>query len=154
MKAITIWQPWAELIVMGYKLNETRSWATTYTGPIAIHAAKYRKLPHEVYAEIAAAIGITPDGYRGSWLYYLEHGVPAESFGAVLGTATLGKALPTTLRAATPREKALGDFTPGRYAWPLYDVARFDKPIPAKGKQGLWTWDPPTPADNPARGSE
>lgn len=40
MKAITIWQPWASLLVCGEKKYETRSWATSYRGPIAIHAAK------------------------------------------------------------------------------------------------------------------
>ena len=40
MKAITVWQPWASLLVSGRKRYETRSWATTYRGPIAIHAAK------------------------------------------------------------------------------------------------------------------
>ena len=33
MKAITIWQPWAEFIAAGVKHNETRSWATKYRGP-------------------------------------------------------------------------------------------------------------------------
>ena len=41
MKAITIRQPWASLLVSGKKLYETRGWATSYTGPIAIHAAKW-----------------------------------------------------------------------------------------------------------------
>ncbi len=40
MKAITIWQPWASLIACGAKKFETRSWATNYRGPIAIHVAK------------------------------------------------------------------------------------------------------------------
>ena len=40
MKAITVWQPWASLLVSGRKRYETRSWATSYRGPIAIHAAK------------------------------------------------------------------------------------------------------------------
>ena len=40
MKAITIWQPWASLLACGGKRFETRSWATSYRGPIAIHAAK------------------------------------------------------------------------------------------------------------------
>ena len=40
MKAITIWQPWASLLVSGRKRYETRSWATSYRGPIAIHAAR------------------------------------------------------------------------------------------------------------------
>ena len=39
MKALTIWQPWASLIACGAKRYETRSWATKYRGPIAIHAA-------------------------------------------------------------------------------------------------------------------
>lgn len=39
MKAITIWQPWASLIACGAKKYETRPWATSYRGPIAIHAA-------------------------------------------------------------------------------------------------------------------
>ena len=41
MKAITIWQPYASLLVgQKFKRFETRGWATRYTGPIAIHAAK------------------------------------------------------------------------------------------------------------------
>ena len=39
MKAITIWQPWASMLACGAKQYETRSWATKYRGPIAIHAA-------------------------------------------------------------------------------------------------------------------
>ncbi|MFV0399180.1 MAG: ASCH domain-containing protein [Oscillospiraceae bacterium] len=39
MKAITIWQPWASLLACGAKKYETRSWVTSYRGPIAIHAA-------------------------------------------------------------------------------------------------------------------
>lgn len=39
MKAITIWQPWSSLLACGAKGFETRSWATSYRGPIAIHAA-------------------------------------------------------------------------------------------------------------------
>ena len=61
LKAITIWQPWAELIIRGFKQYETRSWPTHYRGKIAIHAGQYHPLPHEVYADIAAAIGIPPE---------------------------------------------------------------------------------------------
>lgn len=39
MKVITIWQPWASLIVLGHKKIETRGWATKYRGPLLIHAA-------------------------------------------------------------------------------------------------------------------
>lgn len=35
-----------------------------------------------------------------------------------------------------------GHFAPGRWAWLLDDVERFPEPIPARGRQGLWTWTP------------
>lgn len=40
MKALSLWQPWASLWACGAKKYETRSWATKYRGPIAIHAGK------------------------------------------------------------------------------------------------------------------
>ena len=38
-------------------------------------------------------------------------------------------------------ELALGDYTPGRYAWKLANVQKLPEPIPAKGRQGLWNWE-------------
>jgi len=40
MKALSIRQPWAWLIIMGYKDIENRSWPTTFRGVFLIHAAK------------------------------------------------------------------------------------------------------------------
>lgn len=40
MKAITLHQPWASLVVVGAKTVETRSWATSYRGPLVVHAGK------------------------------------------------------------------------------------------------------------------
>lgn len=40
MKAITIKQPWATLIMEGYKEYEFRTWKTKYRGEILIHAGK------------------------------------------------------------------------------------------------------------------
>jgi ASCH domain len=39
MKVIVIRQPWAWLIVNGYKDIENRSWATKYRGPLLIQAS-------------------------------------------------------------------------------------------------------------------
>lgn len=39
MKALTVHQPYASLIAIGAKRIETRSWSTSYRGPLAIHAA-------------------------------------------------------------------------------------------------------------------
>jgi hypothetical protein len=40
MKALSIRQPWAWLIVAGHKDIENRSWATNYRGPLLIHAGR------------------------------------------------------------------------------------------------------------------
>ena len=39
MKALSIRQPWAWLIVNGHKDIENRTWATSYRGPLLIHAS-------------------------------------------------------------------------------------------------------------------
>jgi ASCH domain len=38
-KIITIRQPWASLIVHGFKDIENRSWSTSYRGPVLVHAS-------------------------------------------------------------------------------------------------------------------
>jgi hypothetical protein len=72
--------------------------------------------------------------------------------GCVIAIATL-TACVRTQHANGPRgtplgsieqELALGDFTPGRWAWLLADVGPLRRPIPATGSLGLWTWDAPT----------
>lgn len=49
MKALSIRQPWAYLIVNGYKTIENRDWNTRYRGPILIHAGARidRDFPYE-----------------------------------------------------------------------------------------------------------
>ncbi|APW38997.1 hypothetical protein RD110_18765 [Rhodoferax koreense] len=40
MKALSVRQPWAWLIVNGYKPVENRTWETLYRGPVLMHASK------------------------------------------------------------------------------------------------------------------
>lgn len=40
MMAISVRQPWAQLIVLGLKDIENRRWSTQYRGPLLIHASK------------------------------------------------------------------------------------------------------------------
>ena len=40
MKALSVKQPWAELIARGEKTIETRVWCTAYRGPLLIVASK------------------------------------------------------------------------------------------------------------------
>jgi len=41
MKAISVRQPWAHLIVSGIKCIENRDWNTNYRGPLFIHAGSH-----------------------------------------------------------------------------------------------------------------
>lgn len=40
MKALSLKQPWASMVANGTKTIETRSWRTSYRGPLAIHASQ------------------------------------------------------------------------------------------------------------------
>lgn len=70
MRALSIRQPWAWLIVNGHKDIENRSWPTKVRGTIAIHASK--GMTHKEYVDcyyLAARQGIKlpslPDLQRG-----------------------------------------------------------------------------------------
>ncbi len=140
MKALTIWQPWASLLASGRKKYETRSWATSYRGPIAIHAAK--RPVRQTIDELVADRGdgwTTLDYFESLFMRpgELDH-LPT---GVVVGTALLTRCNLITedfVAKLTPMELALGDFTLGRYAWEFHGRIPLDSPIPAKGMQGLW----------------
>ena len=161
MKAITIWQPWASLISCGIKKYETRGWPTKYRGPIAIHAAAKnpQTLPREVrgvlekYAEYIGQLDELPRGaiiatanLVNVWHIVYNPGTNVD----IAKNINIGAESLTTHKHApdfgdyfvpTEREMELGDWTPGRYAWELQNIKLLPKPIPTKGKQGLWNWE-------------
>jgi hypothetical protein len=59
IKALTIRQPWAELILRGRKPFELRTWRTKYRGPLVIHAAA------KVDAWDARHFGLNPENLVG-----------------------------------------------------------------------------------------
>jgi len=137
MKVITIWQPYATLLVrQEFKHFETRGWATNYTGPIAIHAAQrpvdltMRKLPMET-REVIKGCFPGPD--------YLRI-LPT---GAIVGIGFLERcnAITDDFAASLSREeRCLGDYSPGRFAWEFSSMEQI-VPIFTPGKQGLWNWE-------------
>lgn len=136
MKAITVWQPWATLLATGQKHNETRSWKTSYRGEILIHAAK---TDHS---------GILLHIPMEELKHFQDAGVVNKlPTGAIIGKANLvdcfqiDEAYRRKLQRGNPAELAFGDYTIGRYAWVMADAILFNKPIPTKGKQGLWNWE-------------
>lgn len=147
MKCLSLWQPWASLVIEGVKTIETRSWAPPvwmHGKRIAIHAAKNapKTLDIGFGAKLREALG---DGYS----------FPA---GAVLGTVQLANAVQVEeIRRDTNGDLLAagcydaphwsvnidpwGDFSVGRWLWILTDVQKFDTPVPARGRQRLWNWE-------------
>ena len=110
MKALTIRQPWAELIVRGRKNVENRTWSTNHRGLLVIHAGQGFD-DHEPRV-------------RG----------PLDS-GAIIGVVNVVGCI-----EGSKSRWAL----PGQWHWLLRDARRLSKPIPYRGKLGLWDVDPDT----------
>ena len=123
MKTLTVIQPWAHFIVTGAKQFETRSWTTTYRGPLLIHAAK--NFPGYAKDFCISVIGLRPTEL---------------SFGAIIGSVVLENVYRTEEIAPilTDLERLYGDYTPGRWAWELTEAEMFETPIPYKGALGLF----------------
>ena len=133
MRALTIHEPWASLIMAGLKRFETRGRKTNVRGPLAIHAAL--KPMSEEGIKLAEKYGITP------------------KYGMVIGTVELAYCLSIASedKAVYPnagfaiqinkQEQEFGWFEKGRFAWRMKVLEKFETPIPAKGQQGFWKWD-------------
>lgn len=135
MKAISLHQPYATLIMLGYKHYETRSWKTSHRGPLAIHAAKHKS---EAYRQLCAT-----DPEISAIL--AKHNLTYDTLplGAVLGTCQVGEMYQNEqMTELSLTELACGDYEPGRYAWTLYDVQALVKPLTCRGFQQLWSIAP------------
>lgn len=133
MKAITLLQPWATLVVRGEKTIETRNWNTHHRGAILIHASK----------GYAGEIVASAHSFKKRIKDF--HTLP---FGAIIGKAILTEVirLPVhnlsdeLMNQFTLEDKAFGDYSHGRYAWMLEDAIEFTKPIKSKGSLHIWTY--------------
>lgn len=152
MKALSLTQPWATLVAIDAKQFETRSWSTSYRGPLAIHAAKgfpadCRQLcsGSPFYEALAAQPGMSDP---------LHACLPR---GAILAVAELNYIVRTEEmmrlwqqhRGASDvwnwhdkREYDFGDYSEDRFAWRLIHVRRLVEPVPCRGALGLWNVPP------------
>jgi len=131
MKALSIRQPWATLLCLGIKRYETRTWRTDYRGPIALHAGAVFD---------ATARRLCLDAPVADWLrkagYFNPRALPR---GQIIGTAILADCIPTEkLGSLSDKQKRLGDFSHGRFAWRFTDIKRLKRPLPAKGQLSLF----------------
>lgn len=161
MKAFTIWQPWASLIMAGAKPYEFRGWRfprVLIGQRIVIHAAA-RKVDR---CEVEALIGCLRAGGEDAaeTCLHVDAALPvlfeaqkqtfncSLPFGAGLGTAVLGEPILGTRVAEQFGVRRANDSDRDEHAnwgWPLTDIEAWPEPIAMRGAQGFWNW--PTPAD-------
>ena len=136
MKALTLYQPWASLVAIGAKRIETRTWKTTYRGPLAVHAARCIPKPYLFHSHSDFELRLLR-------LASAAAASDRNEFprGAVLCICELVDCTPTTSFSPYFVEQLYGDFTPGRWAWMLQLREIFTKPIPARGGRRIWEWD-------------
>jgi hypothetical protein len=122
MPALSIRQPWAWLIVHGYKDVENRDWATNFRGRFLVHAGKVMTLPY--YEDQIGAMAEH---------HLLPAGIPSYEEMCTQRGGIVGEARMTDCRDYSPSRWYL----PGGFAWSLADA----KPLPfwpMKGRLGFF----------------
>lgn len=126
MKALTIKQPWANLIMQCDKRFEFRSWQTKYRGELLIHAGK--GIDKEAMKRLAK---------------YLPEELP---YGKILGKVKLVDCIKMSpeFKELLLRENS-DIYTKSsfqeNYGWQVTDVEVFENPIEVKGHLSLWEYN-------------
>ena len=121
MKALSIKEPYASLIALGYKKIETRSFKTNYRGELYIHASLTN-----FKGDISNTFKyINKSNYKNGYIICKCNLVDCvymdEDF----------------INTVPEKEKELGIYSVGRYAWVLDNIELID-PVKAKGKLNIW----------------
>ena len=125
MKVLTIREPWATLIIEGYKKYEFRSWKTNYRGKILIHAG----------------LSLEKNNSKKFESYNLEY-----SKGEIIGEAELvdcilvDEIFNEELLKINPVVYRQSNHSMV-YAWKLENIKKYETKIPVKGKLGLWNYE-------------
>lgn len=125
MKVLTIKEPWASLIINGYKEYEFRTWKTSYRGKLLIHAG----------------MGIDKNEIKLFENYNLNY-----EHGAIIGEVNIvdciliDETFDKELKSSNNLVYKKGNYV-GIYAWKLENVIKYENPIYIKGKLSLWNYD-------------
>lgn len=150
MKALTVWQPWASLIMIGAKPYEFRRWdyRTRERGlegqRIVIHAGA-RAMRQQEIEDIVARLEDRLSSLNAKIaLPLLQRLLAAYRCQGVLplacglGTAVLGTPKHVAALFNSPADSDRIDHH--MWAWPLTEIEPFAEPVPTRGLQGFWTW--------------
>lgn len=166
MKALTIWQPWASLIMAGAKPYEFRGWNPRQRGGayaaligqrIVIHASARRIDRSEVLAlravlqyggENAAMTCLHADTALPILEKALDTDLQLRGHGDLpwscgLGTVILGEprnGIRIAEEFGVPSANDSEREEHANWGWPMLDIEPFAEPVPARGAQGFWNW--------------
>ena len=125
MKVLTIKEPYATLIINGYKEYEFRSWKTNYRGRVLIHAGL--SIDRDILEDFKSySIKCNP-GYILGEVELIDCIKIDEDFNSKL----------TSINPLIYGRKN----HVGYYAWKLKVIKKYDKLIPCKGKLGIWNYE-------------
>lgn len=151
MKALTLWQPWASLIMIGAKPYEFRKWNFTDKPHLArlvdqrtvIHAGArpWKRFELEdIVARIEEGESALVADVAKPFIEKIIDGEITIPLAAALGTAIIGR--PQKSFDIFKHIVADSDRLDHQmYAWPVSDPQAFAQPIPAAGAQGFWNWN-------------
>ena len=145
MRCLTLTQPFATLVAIGAKKIETRSWATSYRGKLAIHAAagygKGGMRGHKALCGTEPFCSVLNEACARHYAQYrwlkelVEH--PFMPLGAIVAVCELKHCIRIDEGLLsyqnpgvgwwiiTEQERAFDDYTPGRFAWLLANGGNF-----------------------------
>jgi len=148
MKALTVKQPWASLIVEGYKDIENRTWKTSFRGRVLIHTGVSKSLDN------IPLDGIFSEQQLWNLKNYISefdlcerehpHGLiigSVEVAGCVINHPSIWAEQSRKIEWVEQSEKTVRiepTFVNPTYNWVLANPILFDKLIPAKGKLTFW----------------
>lgn len=152
MKALSLWQPWATLVIVARK-HETRSWGTSYRGDVLI-CSTAKTAPEifqrettdpKIYERMKCALfhDVRTDP-RSRWSYPTSY-----PDGSALGVVELFDCLPASewksyvtdaeQEYEIDNQRAMGDVdSPGRFVWLFRRPRIFASPVKITGGQRLW----------------
>ena len=146
MKALTIWQPWAALIMARAKPWEWRGWKPPryLVGQRLVIHAGARKVPKHEIVQLLRDIRAGDTSLVADKALAVLDATRVDGFllACGLGTALVGEPINAADWAA--RHNAPGHDSDRvdhhMWGWPLSDIRAFPAPVPMRGAQGLWEW--------------
>jgi hypothetical protein len=154
-RVLTLWQPWATLLVHRIKKIETRPAPTSWTeekGTYLIHAAKkWNNELKQLCTTEPFYSALTDLGYFERGTFYSDKYLPT---GCIIGSIEIIECvkIPIDYRtnkmlgficanvglSITEQEIKFGDYTPGRYMWLSQNPRVLKEPILYMGGQGYY----------------